>query len=91
LPNAYRVYAIFQRCEGSSALGYPSRLVILNVVHLEFLVVHREFHKSFIKRPESCNLHCTINYVRCQHSEVVRRIFFKKMVHGPENGWEPLV
>jgi len=61
------------------------------VVHLEFLVVYRKFHKSLVK--------CSLTYVqysfdqlfmRCQHSKVVHRIFFFKLLNGPkkvENHW----
>jgi len=34
--------------------GLWLREVILNVVHLEFLLVHREFHKSLTKRSLTC-------------------------------------
>ena len=41
------------------------------VVHQEFLVVHREFHKSSIKCSWQFNLYCIINYLRPHMCNIV--------------------
>ena len=68
--------------------------VILNVVqvdHLEFLVVQSDFYKSLIKRSLTYSM-CNTVLTSCSWDVSIAmwstRIF-KKMGHGPKKGWDP--